>query len=172
MTEKDTHPAATHTAFPYYFSDVGGFHFGDLEAPVAPEYKYIYDLAIYYDSLTGNDYLDCKCSRWDVQDYSVVIETWLKKSDAQTLRSNVRPGAVGELYKLFDRPVYRDQTWVGANTLRLLPTPSSSKMNSSKLKSMRDETLIFVKNLSEHPITNSNWIEVKIEGYVSGTGAL
>lgn len=134
---------------------------------------YNYDLAIYYDSLTGNDFIDCRCSRWDVSNYSVIVETWLKETDLQTLRANITPGAVGELYTILGRPKYYDATWAGNNTLRLLPTPSSNKMNNSTLRNMRDETLIYVKNTTTNPVgADSGWINIKIEGVVSGTSDL
>lgn len=137
--------------------------------PVHPN-KYNYDLAIFYDSLAGNDYIDCRCSRWDVQNYSIIVETWLKKDDLQTLRSNITPGAVGELYTILGRPRYYDGTWAGDNTLRLFPTPSSNEMPGSTLHEMRSEKLIFVKNITEHPLeASSGWTEVKIEGMISGT---
>jgi len=126
------------------------------------------DLIIYYDSL-NIDYIDCKCSRWDVDNYNIVLETWLTKSQLQTLRDNIRPGATDELYKLLGRPKYVDKTWTGDNTLRIVPNPAGS----STLNKMRNEKLIFVKNISDSPIKgDSGWINVKIEGYISGMGAL
>jgi len=168
MSTFDFHPAATHKAFPYYFDDDYGIHFYDL--PTQP-WIYDYDLAIYYDTLNDSNFIDCRCSRWDVQNYSVIVETWLSKDDAQTLKSNIVPGAVGELYTILGRPRYYDSTWQNGNTLRLYPTPSSNHMGTSKLSKMRKETLMFVKNLTEHPI-NQDWISIKLEGYISGTGSI
>jgi len=156
----------SHSHFDYFFSDIEGITFGWEGA------AYNYDLVIFYGTDLNTSFIDCRCSRWDVQDYSVIVSTWVSKQDAQNLRSNIRPGAVGEQYKLYERPVYKDKTWSDKNTLRLYPTPSSNAMPNSRLKSMREETLIIVKNLVEHPITNTNWIEIKIEGYVSGNKAL
>ena len=164
---KDNHPNASNHSFPYFFDDTYGFTFGELEITYP---KYNYDLAIYYNTLEGNDFIDCRCSRWDSSDFSTTIETWLKKSDINTLLTYIRPGAVGEFYKIIDRPIYYDKTWEGLNTIRLLPTPSSINMNESTLKNMREETIIYPKNITLHPIPGSNgWIEVKIEGYISGS---
>jgi len=181
MTEKEEHPAASHFAFPYYFADAGaecgpdwtcgvdGIHFGYI----APTSLYKYDLAIYYDSLAGDDFIDCRCSRWDTENYSVTVETWLKKSQLDTLLSNITLGATGELYQILGRPKYYDKTWTGKNTLRLLPIPSSTKMNRSTLKKMRKETLIYPKNVSYSPVKGSSgWINTKIEGYISGSKGL
>jgi hypothetical protein len=173
MSEKDFHPAASHRAFPYYFTTDGdgnpieGFWLTGIPAPTVP-YRYQYDLAIYYDSLAGSDYIDCKCSRWDVQNYSVIVETWINKNEYQYIVNNIRPGAVGELYKILGKPLYYDSSWDGSNTLRLLPTPSSSLMSDSTLSKMRKETLIYPKNITTSPISE-DWISLKIEGLISGS---
>ena len=75
------------------------------------------DLLIYYDSLTGNDVISCRCSRWDTDNYSFIIETWLKKDDLNTLISNITPGATDELYNILSKPTYYDKTWQGQNIL-------------------------------------------------------
>lgn len=155
-----------HYQFNYNFSDTEGITFRAL-----PRFYYDYDMAIYYGSGLDSNFIDCKCSRWDVSNYSVVIGTWVNKTQAQNLRSNITPSAVGELYKVLGRPTYYDKTWSEANTLRILPTLSSNFMNNSTLKEMRDETLLYVKNYTEH-IINENWVEIKIEGYVSGSQSL
>jgi hypothetical protein len=124
------------------------------------------DLKIYYSSLTGNDFICCNCSRWDTQDYNIVIETLLTKSQLQTLRNNITPGATGELYQVLGKPHYYDQTWNGENTLKLHP----NQANISTLPAMREEKLIYVKNLVTNPIEGSSGlINVKIEGYISGS---
>ena len=111
--------------------------------------------------------IDCFCSRWDVQNYNVVAETWMKKSDLQSLRASITPQAVGELYTILGRPRFYDSTWSGENTLKLSPN------SNSQLDMMRSDVLVFVKNISDTPITGPNgWLSVKIEGMISGTGAL
>jgi hypothetical protein len=123
------------------------------------------DLRVYYSSLSSPHYVDCKCSRWDISDYSLTFETWLTKSQLQTLRNNITPGAVGELYTILGKPRYYDKTWNGENTIKLVPNIN----NDSTLKSMREEKIIYVKNISDSPIAGtSGYINVKIEGYISG----
>lgn len=125
------------------------------------------DLDIYYSSLASPHSVDCWCSRWDVKDFSIVIETFLNKSDFQTIQDHTVPGAVGELYKVLGRPVYYDKTWNGENTLMFSPNTTAQ----SRLKSMREDTIIYVKNITSSPIEGSSGlIMVKIEGYISGTG--
>ena len=102
-----------------------------------------------------NDFLDVKCSRWDVQDYDIVVETWMKKSDLQTLMENITPGAVGQLYKILGRPRMYDSTWQAQNTLKILPTPSSNDMGASTLRQMRKSTIAYVRNVTYSPIVNS-----------------
>lgn len=127
------------------------------------------DLRVYYSSLASPHSIDCRLSRWDVNNYTVTMETWLTKSQLNTIRTHLRPGATGELYKLYDRPIYRDKTWRGDNTIMLSPRDAAE----SNIKEMRDDTIIFVKNISSSPIRGpSGWINVKIEGHISGNRAL
>ena len=170
MSAFDTHPNASHLAFPYYFDNNEGITFGTFY--IIGPWKYKYDMAIYYGSMDTNDFIEGRCSRWDVNDYSVVVSSWFNKADAQTIRNNIKPGAVGELYEILGRKHYYDKTWDGSNTLKILPTPSSSEMGNSNLKNMRSETLIYVKNITEHPINNTEWIELKIDGMISGSVSL
>ena len=130
-------------------------------------YAYEKDLQIYYDSLTDADFIDCWCSRWDVQNYNVIIETWLKKADLQTLRDNITPGAIGELYVVLGRPRFFDSTWQGNNTIMLSPN------SDYQLSNMRKETLGFVKTITTNPVgADSGWINCKIELAISGSGDL
>lgn len=179
MTRKESYPESSFNSFPYYFSETptgtpsGGIRFGALPSvPTAPT-PYVspwfltYDLGIYYDSLDSPDVVECWASRWDVQNYSVIIETWVKKSEMQSLRNNMTPGAVGELYTILGRPRYYDSTWQKNNTIKLKPHPSS------QLSKMRNECLIFPKNVTEHIIDgDQEWVGLKIEGLISGQGAL
>jgi len=129
---------------------------------------YTGDLLIFYSGSSYNTSgIDCKCSRWDVSDYDVVVETWLTKSQLQTLRSNITPGAVGELYKVLGKPTYYDKTWSSENTLRLSP------IENAGFDDMREDTYIYVSNITDTPLEGpSGWINVKIEGKISGTGAI
>ena len=155
-----TWPNKSHFRFPYFFSDTNGFDFG--------EFQWDYDMAIYYDSLTAHQFIDCRCTRWDVSNDSIIVETFISKADSKTLKDNIVPGAVGELYKILGKKKYYDKTWTGSNTLRILPTPNNNLMKNSKLKSMRDDTYIFVKNYTERTSEDVDNVSIKIEGYVSG----
>ena len=171
----DTHPNASHRAFPYYFDETEGITFGTSFGV-----NIIGDLLIYYDTYENNDFIDCWCSRWDVDNYSVIVETWLKEDDLSILLDNITPGATDELYSILGRPYYYDKTWASENTIKLKPNIYTRKVadswignNNSSLKNMRDECMIFVKNITTHPIVGSKgWIQCKIEGYKSGSGAL
>lgn len=168
MVDHSDNPNATHLAFPYFFDTSDGIHFGDLQGIQVNVYHKP-DLYIYYDSLEGDDYTNSWCSRWDTQDYSVIVETWLTESDLQSIKDHTRVGAVTELYKLIERPVYFDSTFSAKNTIRIVPNISST----STLKHMRRETVIFPKNITTSPIEGAEgWMNVKIEGLVSGLSTL
>ena len=195
MTERSERPFASHVAFPYYFDSTygtltfpysfpfafagditpnKGICFGDLVVYVPPtvaDYKYKYDLALYYGDLQ-NTYVEGRCSRWDVQDYSIIIGTWIKKDDLQNIRDNIRPGAVRQLNRVVYAPKFYDATFRGLNTIRFLPTPSSSEMNQSNLHNMRRDTIAYCKTITEHPIQNSEWIELKLECNISSNQEL
>jgi len=166
MTEKDDHPAASHIAFPYYFSDVEGIQLIEITITITSTQVPKQDLYISYSGMTPSNYIKCWCSRWDVSDYTVTIETWLDKGDLNILVDNLRPGAVSELYQVLGRPFYYDKSWTGANTIMITPNPSSS----SNLKNMRKEIIIYPKNISSSPIVGLEGIfSVKIDGYISGS---
>ena len=155
MSERDTHPGATHFAFPYFFSTVDGINFQGITTIIG-------DLLIYYN---GNDYIDCRCSRWNVSNKSIVIETWLDKSDLQNLRNNIVPGAVDGLYKIMGDEIFYDKTWQGLNTITLRPNEYTLRIghdiwegnNTSNLKNMRGEITVYPKTITTHPI-NQEWI--------------
>jgi len=122
------------------------------------------NLIIYYSSLAAPHYINCWCNRWDVSDYTVTIETLMKKNDLKTLMDNTRPGAVRELYQVLGRKVYYDSTFERKNTLKISPA------SSSRLYNLRKEQIIYVKNLSSTPLPGRrDFLSVKIDGYVSGT---
>jgi len=124
--------------------------------------KWEKDLNIYY---SGSHYVSGHCSRFDISDYSVIIETWLKKAPLEALVSNIRPGAVKELKRVIFSPKFYDSTWQGKNTLKIRPT------EGTELYRMRGkEKIIYVKGISSSPLEgNSLWIATKIEGCVSGS---
>ena len=112
-------------------------------------------------TVSGGSYIECPCSRWDQDDYSITIETYLSKSQRDTLRSHIKPGAVKELYQILGRPVYYDTSF-GSNTITVTP------IAGTQLANMRSEKTIYVRNYSES-ITPSNEFRVKIVGYISGS---
>jgi hypothetical protein len=178
MSAFDTHPNASHFSFPYYFDSDEGITFGELNTNWVSVDG---DLLIYYDSLTGTDYIDCWCSRWSVDDFSVTIETWVSDSELNTILNNIVPGAAGELYQILGRPHMYDQTWEGNNTLRIVPNRYTSYdtfsdewqgTNTSTLYKMRNDTIIYIKNITTHPVSYTDWIHIKLEGYVSGSSEL
>jgi len=117
--------------------------------------------------LSGNTYsISCYASRIDYSDYSVTFETWLYKEDLNTLRDNLRPGAVSELFQVLGKPYYYDQSWTSANTVMLVFFDNES----SNVVNMRKSMLLYVKTLSDSPVAGaSGWINCKIEGYISGS---
>ena len=122
-----------------------------------------YDLTISGNSCS----VQCHTSRYDVSDYLVTVETWVKKSDYIDLRNSVRPGAIGSYKYLLGRDKYYDATWTGKNTICL--TPAGSK----RLHNLRTTKCIFVKNISSVPVHGpSTYINIKIEGMLSGMADL
>jgi len=163
MGALDDYPAATHTAsvgFPFYFDDTEGITWGTLY--IHPTWFLPYDLMIYYGLMGSSDFVGGWCSRWDVQNYSLTCETWLNKADTQSLMENIIPGATGELYQILGKPNYYDKTWTASNTIKVKSHPSSN------LKNMRSEKIVYVKNVTTHPITSTDWIEIKLECNISG----
>ena len=185
MTEKSERPASSHYHFPYFFSD------NDNAAPdggtkqginFSQIWKFTKDLVIYYGSRDKetNQYIEGWCTRWDVQDYNVIISTWLSKADLQTLKEHIRPGAVKELFKVLGKPKFYDSTWQGMNSLRLVPN-IHTKWNvfagygdekikpESTLYKMRNEKTVFVQNLTENPCgADTNYINIKLDCKISG----
>ena len=114
----------------------------------------------------GNCSISCWCSRYDTQNYGLTIETWLKKSDLQSLRNSITPGAADELYSILGRPHNFDKTWTAGNTLRFIPNGSYG----STLNDMRSEKVVFVKNISDSPLEGpKGWLNVKLEVLLSGS---
>ena len=116
------------------------------------------DMRIY---VSGGAYIDCACSRWDQDNYSLIVEAFLNKSQRDLLRSKIKPGAVAELYQLLGRSVYYDTSF-GSNTIRIVP------ISGTQLYNMHSEKTIYVKRYSER-ITDSNDFHIKIEAFISGS---
>ena len=122
--------------------------------------------------LSGSSYrIDCNSSRWTVDNFGITFETWLKKADVITLRNNIRPGAVKELYNILGLPKYFDMSFSGGNTIQIIP--NSNNTINSNLPYMRDKKVLYVKNITTSPIRGpTGWINVKIEAYTSSSAEL
>ena len=121
------------------------------------------DLNIVGDSCDIN----CWCGRWQVDNYTFIIETWLTKTQYQNLRDSVRPGAVGELFNILGKPHFYDASWSTANTLTFTP------IAGNLLAKMRKPTTGYCKNLISSPLKgDKGHIFCKIEMVVSGSGDL
>ena len=184
-TERESHNFASHYHFPYYFSD------NDNAAPdggtkqginFSQIWRFTKDLVIYYGNRDkeSNQYIEGWCTRWDVDNYNIIVSTWLNKADLQTLKDNIRPGAIKELKRIIYSPKFYDSTWQGKNTLLIVPN-IYTKWNvfggygeekikpESTLSKMRNEKTIFVKTVTEHPLeADAGWIELKLECSISG----
>jgi len=118
--------------------------------------------------ISGNScYIECFASRYDLQNYNIIIETWLKKSELQDLKDSIRPGAVNELYNIMGRPRFYDTSWRGYNTIQIKAVPGEQTYY------MRGNKVVFVKNISSSPLEGpSEWLNCKLECTISGQGAL
>jgi hypothetical protein len=172
MSAFDTHPNASHTGFPYYFDDSEGITFISLPIQIPK------NTLLFYNTLSEPNFINCWCTRWDTNDYSITYSTFVNKEDLKTILNNTVPGAVGELYKVLGEPTYYDQTWQGNNTIRIVPnkydeydetTGNYSGDNGTQLHTMRSEKIIYVKNITTRPLKSKTGLyEVKIEGMISG----
>jgi hypothetical protein len=112
-------------------------------------------------------YIECGTSRYTIQNYTFIFETWLTKSQLQDLRASIRPGATGELFKVLGRPRNYDKSWSGANTIQFIP------IAGSKMSERRGKRIGFVKSIRDSTIEgDKGHLFVKIECLVSGQGDL
>ena len=118
------------------------------------------DMRVY---LPDGRHTDSMCSRWQQEDYQITIETIYSKSQRDFIRSNIVPGAVSTLYEALGRPVFYDTSF-GNNTLTVTP------ISGTRLYSLKESTVIFVKNYSE-AITPDNRFRIKIIGCISGASS-
>ncbi|RLA81652.1 MAG: hypothetical protein DRG33_00085 [Deltaproteobacteria bacterium] len=98
-----------------------------------------------------------KCSRWDEDNWNVMIEFIAGKSERDAILSNITPGAVAELYNILGEPKFIDTTYCSGNTLWIEPVAGWN------LAQLRDPIKIGVKRYSE---TMLRWdtFKIKIEG--------
>ena len=122
------------------------------------------DLSIYYGAGLGSSF-DVRCSRWDCDNYNIIVEAWLTKSQLNALMNNTRPGAVKELKRVIFSPKFYDMSWSSRNTLKLKPV-----QNTNLYKMRGSEKIIYPTNISSSPLPgDSMWINVKLEGKLSGS---
>lgn len=124
-----------------------------------------------YDIIISGQHcsIQCMASRWTTDNFSVIFETWIKKSDIQALNNSIRPGAVKELFNILGLPHYCDTSYTGANTIRIIPNPSSS----STIASMRKETIIYPKTVTIETVEgDKQWLNLKLDAYISSTSEL
>lgn len=120
------------------------------------------DLDIYY---SGSHYIRCWCSRWEQDNYSISLETFMYKDSAQTIINNTIPGSIGE-WKIATRGYkYYDSTWKGKNTLHI----SANNSCGSNLRNMRNELDFYPEDIRTEPVMGmSEFIVMKIDGKISG----
>lgn len=112
----------------------------------------------------GGGTVTTTCNRWDVSNYTVVTEFTMTKSEYDTVRNNITPGAAGELFKVLGRPYYYDKTWNDENTLSFTPVSGTGLANT------KGTTTIYVRSISMEPVSaNNTYLDVKIEGFISGS---
>jgi hypothetical protein len=151
MTDQEDNPSASHFAFPYFFFDT----ISEGLKLIGVEYIPPYDLPlnIYYGTLKEPDFINCWCSRWDAQDDSIIIETFLTESQVKTLSDNITPGAVSALFTVMGKTTYYDSSF-GSNKLLF----RANKNQTSNLVNMRNEFSGYVKNFTSYPIKNTEYL--------------
>jgi len=99
----------------------------------------------------------CWNSRWDEDNYNVIMETFVDACDRNFLFRNVTPGAYRELYKILGKPTFIDTTYSSGNTLILEP------IYGYGLSSLREKRTVAVRNISDTFVT-PNKFGIKVEG--------
>ena len=105
---------------------------------------------------SGSSYFMFYPTRWDEDNWSVVVETFLSDVHRDLLFANVVPGAVRELYNYLGLPIFIDTTFNSGNTLTIVPI-------SPSISGLRKTRRIAVKSISDTFINPSTY-KVKIEG--------
>jgi hypothetical protein len=112
---------------------------------------------IYYSCNSyPTNYVSVPISRWDEQNYNVIIETFMGSGNRNTIFSNIVPGAFRELYNILGTPKFIDSTYSSSNTLILEP------QSSYGISSLREKRVVAVKSASDNFIT-PNYFNVKLE---------
>jgi len=111
----------------------------------------------YFPSENSLGIINCWCTRWDEDNYNVVVETFLESSNRNALFNCLSPGSVREFYNILGTPKYIDTTYDSSNTLIIEPRPDYN------LSGIRRKRTVAVKNISDTFI-NKDTFNVKIEG--------
>lgn len=109
------------------------------------------------DAVWANRDIRCWNTRWDEQNYDVIIETFIDACDRNYLMDNIIPGAVKEVYNILGTPKFIDMTYKSGNTLIYEP------IHEYGLSSLRQRRVIGIKNISDTFINNEIF-GIKIEG--------
>jgi len=118
------------------------------------------DIEIYVGGMTDNEKIKSYCTRWDVSNYLLTVETFVDKDNANLIRENCNPGQYQRHDILTDHPQFTDLSLNNDNMIKIKPL--------SNLSDMREEKIIYVKSYGEH-ILSKNLLNIKIEGYISGS---
>ena len=111
--------------------------------------------------------IPCWCSRFSVDNYTFICETWITKSQWNDLRNSVRPGATSELFQILGNPHFYDTSWQGYNTLVFSP------IAGNLLAKLKRETVGFCRNIMMSPTYGDKGnIWVRIECVRSGSTSL
>lgn len=117
---------------------------------------------------TGNSVLlqswvdkDIRCwdTRWDEENYNVIIETFIDACDRNYLANRITPAAVTELYNILGVPHFIDLTYSSSNSLIAEP------ISGFGISGLRERRVIAVKNYTDHFI-NPETYGIKIEGSI------
>ena len=113
-------------------------------------------LKIYMPSAGAANFIQCWCTRFDEDNFSIVLETFLTSANRNLLFSHIVPGAQRELYNILGKPKFIDSTYSKENTLFLEP------VSGYGLSSVRKSREVACKNASDTIIT-PDWFNVKLE---------
>lgn len=103
-----------------------------------------------------NSYIDIPITRWDEDDWGLVVETYVGSSNRNTIFKNIIPTAVTELYNILGTPYYKDTSWSSGNTIILEP------ISGYGLSSLREKRTVAVRNATDWFI-NQETFGIKLE---------
>ena len=113
---------------------------------------------IYYSGNSFPTYfINAPISRWDEDNWDVIIETFLTSSNRDTLFAHVQPGIYSEKTNQLGWTIITDTTYNSGNTLIIEP------QHPFGVSSLRESRTIVVTNISDGFIT-PRYFGIKIEG--------